>query len=45
MKRFLKAPNGKVMFSAEGYKTKISVTKTIESIKKNVTSGVVEEKG
>jgi len=45
MKRFLKAPNGKVMFSGEGYKTKISAMKTIASVKKNAANGVVEEKG
>ena len=30
-----KAPNGKNMFASEGYKTKPSAMKTIESIKKN----------
>ena len=30
-----KAPNGKNMFASEGYKTKLSAKKTIDSIKKN----------
>jgi len=38
-----KAPNGKVMFSGDGYKTKIAVMKSVESIKKNAVDGVVEE--
>jgi uncharacterized protein YegP (UPF0339 family) len=38
-----KAPNGKNMFASEGYKTKPSAMKTIESIKKNAASATVDE--
>ena len=38
-----KAPNGENMFSGEGYKQKQSVTKAIESIKKNVPNAEIDD--
>ena len=38
-----KAPNGETMFSSEGYKQKQSAMGAIESIKKNVTSAVIDD--
>lgn len=38
-----KAPNGKNMFGSEGYKTKTSAMKTIESIKKNAADANVDD--
>jgi hypothetical protein len=41
-----KAPNGKNMFASEGYKTKTSAMKTIESIKKNAAdAGINDQSG
>ena len=40
-----KAPNGKNMFASEGYKTKLSAKKTIDSIKKNAADADVDEQG
>jgi len=42
--RFLfKAPNGRNVFSGEGYKQKQSLLRTIESIKKNVPSAEIDD--
>ncbi len=42
--RFLfKAPNGRNVFSGEGYKQRQSVIKTIESIKKNVQNAEIDD--
>lgn len=42
--RFLfKAPNGRNVFSGEGYKQRQSVLKTIESIKKNVSNAEIDD--
>jgi uncharacterized protein YegP (UPF0339 family) len=38
-----KVPNGKNMFGSEGYKTKPSAMKTIESIKKNAADANVDD--
>ena len=38
-----KATNGNNMFASEGYKTKPSVMKTIESIKKNEAEAAVDD--
>ena len=38
-----KAPNGKNVFASEDYKTKTSVMKTIESIKKNAAEASVDD--
>ena len=38
-----RAPNGQLMFSGEGYKQKLSATKAIESIKKNVGAAVIDD--
>ena len=38
-----KAPNGKNMFASEGYKTKPSAIKTIESIRKNTPGADVDD--
>jgi uncharacterized protein YegP (UPF0339 family) len=38
-----KAPNGKNMFASEGYRTKTSAMKTIESIKKNASIAKVDD--
>lgn len=38
-----RAPNGRNVFSGEGYKQKQGLLKTIESIKKNVQSAEVDD--
>ena len=38
-----KAPNGQIMFSSQGYASKSSAMKTIESLKQNVGSADVKE--
>ena len=38
-----KAPNGRNVFSGEGYKQRQGLLKTIESIKKNVPSAEIDD--
>ena len=38
-----RAGNGEVMFSSEGYKSKASAVKAVESIKKNAPEAAVED--
>ena len=38
-----RAPNGRNVFSGEGYKQRQSVIKTIESIKKNVQTAEIDD--
>ncbi len=38
-----RAGNGEIMFSSEGYKSKSSAVKAIESIKKNAPEAAVED--
>ena len=38
-----RAPNGRNVFSGEGYKQKTSVLKTIESIKKNIPNAELDD--